>query len=219
MVLLPSLSKKLQNHLRLFIFNCVLYTNDILFLNDKTDISSIVALAAKNNRIAQMELFNLYHRQMLGLCVRMVERVDIAEDILQESFIKAFSQLKKLKEPKKFNGWFKRIVINQCVSYIRVTKNFEPIEEAIEGISDEDENDWYNTFSLEYINTEIDSLPQGCKQIFVLYLLEDYKHQQIAEMLNISVSTVKSQYQYALRLLREKLKVKLDEPIRKIYKG
>lgn len=175
------------------------------------DISHLVTLARKNNRIAQRELFNVCHRELLGLCIRMVDQSDIAEDLLQESFVTAFTELKKLNEPEKFKGWLKRIVINKCISHNRKFRHLESIENVkIEDIKEEDSS-WYKEYSIDSINKEIDRLPHGCRQIFILHLLEDYKHKNIAEMLNISVSTSKSQYQYALKVLRNKLKTNCYE--------
>ncbi|MFT6845019.1 MAG: RNA polymerase sigma-70 factor (ECF subfamily) [Flavobacteriales bacterium] len=172
----------------------------------KTDnISHLVLLASQQNLLAQQELYQRFSAEMLGLCLRMIGKNDVAEDALQEAFIKAFSQLSRLKEPNRFAGWFKRIVINECLIQLKQKNYLTAWEDELPQIAEEEENELEH-IGFETINIEIDKLPNGCRQILVLYLLEDLKHKEIAKMLNVSVSTVKSQYQYALKLLRTKLK-------------
>lgn len=178
-------------------------------MSKSTQIEKLVRLAAKNNCIAQREIFNIFHKELLGLGFRMLGRLDLAEDILQEAFIKAFLRIKKLKDPGKFEGWIKRIVINECIDHIKSVQFFESLEIEYFKIEDNDEPDWFKTIGFEEINIEIDNLPNGCRQIFVLYLIEGCKQKEIAKMLEISISTVKSQYQYALSILRKRLKLRL----------
>ena len=142
---------------------------------------------------------------MLGLCIRLAGDKYIAEDILQEGFIKAFTKLSKLRDHGKFGSWLRQIMANECMNFLKSTMQFENIDN-INIKHEEDEPSWYKSISFSQINQEIDKLPNGCRQIFTLYLLEEYKHSEIAQKLNISVSTVKSQYQYALKILRSNLK-------------
>lgn len=170
------------------------------------NIDKIVKLAIKNNALAQREIYSRYHAEMLGISIRMVGQRDVADDVVQEGFIKVFANLKKLKDPTKIRGWIKRIVLNEALSYIRKVQYFEPIDQEKIEEHYEEEECWYSDISFDKINQEIDRLPNGSRQIFTLYLIEQYKHREIAEMMNISVSTVKSQYQYALKILRSNLK-------------
>ena len=109
-----------------------------------------------------------------------------------------------MRDPTLFGGWLKRIVINKS---IQTVKNSFQVEEYLhdEKILEEENETWFNRISFEKLQEEIQQLPSGCRQIFTLYLLENYKHREIAEVLNISVSNSKSQYQYALKLLRQRL--------------
>jgi RNA polymerase sigma-70 factor (ECF subfamily) len=175
-------------------------------------LSHIVLLATQGNRLAQKDLYTRFHKEMLGLCIRMTGKRDAAEDILQEAFIKAFTGLSKLKKPASFAGWFKRIVVNLCIDYLNTFKVIADLDVSqAESLTEQDNGFWYTDLSFDIINNEIDNLPNGCRQVLVLYLIEDYKHKDIADLLNKSVSTIKSQYQYALKILRTRLTDKYND--------
>lgn len=175
-------------------------------MHNNLPIAQLVKQAQRQNQLAQLELFNRFSGQMLGLSCRIVGRQDVAEDLLQEAFVKAFKQLKSLKEPDRFAGWFKRIVVNQCMNHVNKQNLMELADNHTVLNSEEETDESYNEIDVSVINKAIDELPNGCRQVLVLYLIEEYKHKEIAEMLNVSVSTVKSQYQYGLKLVRKKVK-------------
>jgi len=130
-----------------------------------------------------------------------------AEDVLQDAFFQAYININKLRSIDSFGAWIKRIVINQCLKFLRSRILFSDID----SVNQEDENvsdDDINEYSMQQINNEIWELPDGCRIIFNLFLLENYTHKDIAEMLNISESTSKSQYQRARKLLQKRLKNK-----------
>ena len=130
-----------------------------------------------------------------------------AEDVLQDAFFQAYININKLRSIDRFGAWIKKIVINQCLKFLRSRILFTDID----SINQEDENvsdDDINEYSMQQINDEIQELPDGCRIIFNLFLLENYTHKDIAEMLNISESTSKSQYQRARKLLQKRLKSK-----------
>jgi RNA polymerase sigma factor (sigma-70 family) len=172
------------------------------------EIEELVKRAQKNDADAQKILYEKHIKEMLLLSYRMLSYSDEAKDAVQESFINAFQKLKKLKSEEKFKSWLKRIVINNCLKRLKVRIRNTDFKNNPDFV-DEEEDDLYGNISPEIIDEEINKLPTGCKQILTLYLLEDYKHKEIARMLNISESTSKSQYQRALTLLRIKLKTHL----------
>jgi RNA polymerase sigma factor (sigma-70 family) len=131
-----------------------------------------------------------------------------AEDILQEAFYLAFVNFDKLEKIDSFGAWLKKIVVNKCISFLRKQIHFVDIESTNHNQSDNDEN-WMKEIAMEEINKEIQQLPDGCRVVFNLYLLENYSHKQIADLLNISESTSKSQYHRAKSILRTQLKKKL----------
>lgn len=132
-----------------------------------------------------------------------------AEDILQESFITAFSRLGELKNPDVFGSWLKRIVINKCISLQRKRKiDFTELDEYRHGEVLESEEEMPEV-DQTLVHHAIRDLPTKGRAVLTLRALEGYSHKEIAETLDISVSTSKTQYSRALSLLNKKLKDKL----------
>lgn len=127
-----------------------------------------------------------------------------AEDMLQDAFILAFKSLHQVKQPEAVAGWLRRIVVNECIRQSRNRINRDDWNETHDLLTD-DEADWWQGISLEMIHQEIKNLPDGCRQVFVLYALEDYTHKEIAASMGISESTSKSQYHRSKGLLRERI--------------
>lgn len=178
-------------------------------MNRSENLDIIVKLASKHNTMAQHKLYDMFHREMLGLTVRMVGNVHDAEDLLQESFIAAFTNIGKLKDPSRFGGWLRQIVVNNSITHLKRRDYFSPLEEVRVDQFEDESDEWYKDLSFEEIRQEIDNLPNGCREIFTLYIIEEYKQREIAKMLGISLSTVKSQYRYSLSILRSKLNKQL----------
>lgn len=174
-------------------------------LKDIVYIDALVKKAKRNDLLAQRILYEIFSKDILMSCYRMTGNEEEAKDILQESFIIAFKRINRLKENSKFGAWLKQIAINNCLKYLKGKLYYESIDNNAEIVEDE-EDEWYTKVSFDQIMSEISQLANGCKQVFILYALEEYKHKEIAAYLNISESTSKSQYQYALKLLQERLK-------------
>ena len=146
----------------------------------------------------------MYSGSMFSICRRFIDNSADAEEILQDSFVKAFTKIGKLKDNSKFGSWLKKITINECVNFIKKKKIvFEEFSDSIQNIAYDDEQKF--NINPELVNKEIANLPDGCRVIFNLYLIENYKHKEIAKMLNITESTSKSQYQRAKQLLKNRL--------------
>lgn len=141
---------------------------------------------------------------MYNICLRMIGNKQDAEDILQDAFYLAYSNIKSLKSVDCFGAWIKRIVINQCIKFLQSRVHFADIELAKQEYEDNPDINLHE-FTMQDINNEIQKLPDGCRIIFNLYLLENYTHRQIAEILDVSESTSKSQYQRARQLLQKQL--------------
>jgi RNA polymerase sigma factor (sigma-70 family) len=149
--------------------------------------------------------FKLYSRGMYNICLRMVGNKQDAEDILQDAFCLAYLNIKSLRSEESFGAWIKKIVINQCLKFLRSRIVFADIDLNKHDQGEEHDLDLYD-FSMQEINEEIQKLPDGCRVVFNLFLLENYTHKQIAEIMEISESTSKSQYQRARQLLQKQLK-------------
>jgi RNA polymerase sigma factor (sigma-70 family) len=152
-------------------------------------------------------LFKTYSRGMYNISLRMLGNKQDAEDVLQDALMQAYSKLNSLKEVEKFGSWLKRIVINHCLHFIRDKISFSDLSNL--NLEEEEVGDLH-TFSMEEINESIRQLPDGCRIVFNLYLLENYSHKEVAIMLGISESTSKSQYQRARQLLQHQLNKKLN---------
>jgi len=157
---------------------------------------------------AQYQLYKQYSKAMYNIAIRFLNNKMDAEDILQESFVTAFSHLGELQNRDVFGSWLKRIVINNCISLQRKRKiAFEEIDEYRHGEVEElDES--IPAVDPARVHRAIRELPWKGRTVLVLRALEGYTHKEIAETLGISVSTSKTQYSRALALLNRKLKEK-----------
>jgi RNA polymerase sigma factor (sigma-70 family) len=158
----------------------------------------------EGERKAQKELYQTYCNAMYTLAYRITSDADLANDVLQDAFIDVFRDLKSFKSSGTIGSWIKTIVIRKATKQVRFENRFERFEEKHDvGIS-------YQTFSSRLLEREISALPEGYRTVFTLSEIEGYKHAEIASMLNISVSTSRTQLFHAKRTLRERLKNERD---------
>jgi len=173
-------------------------------LTDNFDhITQLVQQVQLGDKKAFEELFHLFSKSMLNTAYRIVKDQDLAHDVLQESFVKVYTKIQALKDPKGFAKWLKTITINQALSYVKWSNRHELSENEISYESNE--KDWYMDIPFQIIERAIMQLPKKCRIIFSLYALEGLRHQEIAKYLNVSESTSKSQYAYGLKLLKQSL--------------
>ena len=161
----------------------------------------------KDNR-AQKYLFDKYSPILLGICIRYCKNITEAEDILQEGFIKIFYNLDYYEGKGSFEGWMKRIVVNTAISYYHKNLKHRYQQDITDIQETSIENNKYETseFTKDELLNVIQSLPDGYRMAFNLYAIEGYKHKEIAEMLEIDISTSKSQYFRARLQIQKKLK-------------
>jgi RNA polymerase sigma-70 factor (ECF subfamily) len=164
----------------------------------------IIELSKAGNAKAQFELYSLYSRAMYGISMRMLNRREDAEDILQESFSEIFSKLNSFRYDSSFGAWAKRIVINKCINFLRKKRPDIRFEADLkETETEEDPIDYENLkFQVEQVKRAMAELPDGFRIVFSLYALEGYDHEEISSILGVSESTSKTQY------MRAKLKIK-----------
>lgn len=167
--------------------------------------TELIKKAAKNNREAQHTLFEVHAPKMLSVCRYYVKDVQKAEEVMLNGFFKAFTNLNSFKNEGSFEGWLRRIIVRESISFLRQQKE---IEFSIEEIKVP--NDYSITIESELevndIQQLIDDLPEGYKVVFIMYAIEGYKHHEIAELLNISEGTSKSQLFKARQCLQQKIK-------------
>jgi RNA polymerase sigma-70 factor, ECF subfamily len=175
-------------------------------INLHIDQNQLIAKAIENNRQAQHEIYNKFASKMLSVCRQYIKDVHHAEDVMITGFMKVFVNLNKFENKGSFEGWIKRIMIHECIDFLRVKKNSFNHKDIDDVVLTEDE-DFYelNDFSIDDIQLMIDNLPNGYKTVFNLYVIEGYKHQEIAEMLKISEGTSKSQLSHAKKMLQQQI--------------
>ncbi|WP_319479513.1 RNA polymerase sigma factor [uncultured Draconibacterium sp.] len=161
----------------------------------------MIRLCKKGDAKAQYRLYKLYCKGMYNVAIRLTNDKSMAEDVLQDAFVKAFSEIDKLKNEKAFGGWLKRIVINRSID---VTRKEKIVYSEVKNLGSDDNEiavEIDSGFSPERIHHYIKQLPDGAREILVLRALEGYKHAEIGEKLGISESTAKTQFFRAKQLL------------------
>lgn len=167
--------------------------------------SVLIKKALKNNREAQHVLFDLHAPKMLSVCRYYIKDVQHAEEVMLNGFFKVFSNLKSFKNEGSFEGWIRKIMVRESISFLRQQKKIEfSFEELI--IKDDYANNINTNIEVAEIQQLIDELPEGYRMVFVMYAIEGYKHHEIANLLKINEGTSKSQLFKARKMLQEKIK-------------
>jgi len=169
----------------------------------KSDLQHIFSKAKKNDRLAQKSLFEMFSGKMLSVANSYINNRDDAEDVLMNAFYKAFTKLEDCKNYESFPFWLRKIVVNDSINFIRKNKHIlyaetEFTDSIAEQIDDVDELS--KDIDLDVIFRE---MPIGYKLVFNLSVFEEKKHQEIAEILNISEGTSKSQLSKAKKWLKD----------------
>ena len=170
-------------------------------INLHREENEIIQLAVENNRQAQQMIYTKFAPKMLSVCRQYIKDVHHAEDLMITAFMKVFANLKNFEHKGSFEGWIRRIMVNECISYIRSQKKVHFLEE--EFYKEDSFNNIESDFSVDDIQFLIDSLPDGYRIIFNLFAIEGYKHHEIAKLLTISEGTSKSQLSHARKMLQK----------------
>ena len=160
----------------------------------------------QNNATSQRELYSRYSPKMLAVCYRFAHNREDAEDMLQEGFIKVFSQIHTFRSQGAFEGWIRRIVVHTCINHLKKNKRFNESVDIIHANSIQvREESVPSIVQAKQIVECIRLLPMGYRTVLNLYAIEGYTHKEIAEMLDIEESTSRSQYTRAKQMLEEVL--------------
>lgn len=165
----------------------------------------------KKDRMAQKLLFDRYSPKMNGICLRYLRHTEDAEDVLVEAFFKVLTNINQFKSSGSFEGWIRRIVVNECLMFLRRRHNFNMTVEVDANLKVQTDKNIEDELAAQDILDFLDQLPTGYRTIFNLYVLEGYKHREIAEMLNISINTSKSQLILAKKRMKSLL-IKANYP-------
>lgn len=160
-----------------------------------------------NDSRSQRELYDFFKPKVLGLCRRYTASREEAEDVFQETFIRVFQSIRQVRDVEHLEQWIKKITVNTAVNYFHKHKRHQHVMER-NGLS-QSNGDYeliLSHFSDEQLITLINTLPDGYRLVFNLYEVEGYSHAEIAELLNISEVTSRSQLNRAKQTLKNKLK-------------
>jgi len=159
----------------------------------------------RQNREAQHALYEFFSGKMYTLCCRYIKDKMEAEDVLVMAFTKIFERIDQYKNEGSFEGWIRRVMVNESLSYLRKNKNMY-LETDIEAADREPDYDRIESqLEAEDLMKLIASLPTGYRIVFNLYTVDGFSHQEIADQLGISENTSKSQLSRARALLQKKL--------------
>lgn len=166
--------------------------------------SSLIKKAASNSRKAQHQLYEMHAPKMLSICRYYIKDLQKAEEVMLNGFYKAFINLKNFKNEGSFEGWLRKIMVREAISFLRQDKKIEFYLEDVQ-IAQQPSNNIATVIELDDIQQYIDDLPEGYKLVFVMYAIEGYKHHEIATLLNINEGTSKSQLFKARQLLQNRI--------------
>ena len=169
----------------------------------------IIEKCKQNNRKAQMQLYNQYCDGMYIVAKRFLKDAADAEDVVQEAFIKAFTKLDQYKAEVTFGAWLKRIVVNKSIDFLKSKKQrlVELEEVHLKVIDTPDDDKWFveDAITLKDVKVAIHNLPEKYQYVVMLFLIEDYDHQEISEILGISEVASRTQLSRGKAKLKEQL--------------
>ena len=162
----------------------------------------------ENKPLTQRALYDRFSRKMMGVCLRYADGRDEAEDILQNGFIKVFENIESFKGSGSLEGWIRKIMVNTALNNYRQNKanrlkvDLDAVEYMLPG-----DNHVSSAIDAKELMKTIQQLPTGFRTVFNLFAIEGYSHKEIADQLNISEGTSKSQYSRARTYLQKALKI------------
>ncbi|NJO86659.1 MAG: RNA polymerase sigma factor [Lewinella sp.] len=164
----------------------------------------LVAACRHQDRRAQKELYDRYCRAMYTAAYRITGDFTLADDVLQEGFLKIFQKIETFRGESKVGAWIKVIIVRTALARIKREPNYEPLPPDF----NDQRIDWGGSrLDTDYLEKAIQRLPEGYRAVFVLVEVEGYSHQEVADLLGVSVGTSKSQLFYAKKKLREYLSI------------
>ncbi|MES2748517.1 MAG: sigma-70 family RNA polymerase sigma factor [Bacteroidota bacterium] len=169
------------------------------------DLEDLIKSCKKQNSKAQEELYHLYKNTLFVLCLKYCQNEAEAEDNLHNAFIEIFTNIKQFKGSGSFEGWMKRITINKAISSYKSSYKLIPLSDKTYADTQIEESE-LEEFTLDYILSLVQNLPNQYRLVFCLYELDNYSHAEIADMLEISVGTSKSNLHRAKMILKEQIK-------------
>ncbi|UII24958.1 sigma-70 family RNA polymerase sigma factor [Fulvivirga maritima] len=171
----------------------------------RSEEDTLIRQCKKQDNQAQKEVYEKYASTMLGICVRYIKEPGQAEDVMINGFVKVFEKIDQFKGDGSFEGWIRRIMVNDSLTYLRQNKSMYLEVDIEKADLEPDYSSLDNQLEAEDLLTMIQQLPTGYRTVFNLYAVEGFSHREIAEQLGISENTSKSQLSRARALLQKQL--------------
>ncbi len=168
----------------------------------------LISRCVAGDQEAHYQLYKLYSKAMYNTAWRITNDPDDAEDVLQEAFISAFRNLRHFRQDATFGSWLKKIVVNKAINFLKRKKMESIPEDENWDLAEKEQEEYAEPLTVERVKRAIQQLPDGYRSVLSLYLLEGYDHQEIAQILGITESTSKSQFNRSKKKLRELLNMK-----------
>lgn len=165
----------------------------------------LISECLKGKPSAQRELYDRYAPKMFGVCLRYAKNFHLAEDLLQEGFVRVFRYLDKYRELGSFEGWMRRIFINISIEHFRKQNLLYPVGDVNERDTAPVDNDAMNNMAVKDLLKLVSELSNGYRMVFNMYVIEGFNHKEIGEMLGISEGTSKSQLARARAILKTRV--------------
>ena len=170
--------------------------------------SALVAAARKGDMKAFERLYRLHSGKVMGLCLRMTRRRDVAEDCVQQTFIRAWRSLAAFEGRSAFGTWLHRIAVNEVLTFqrnhgTRAESDGEAVEDAQDAPAESPRE--YDSGEVMDVERALATVPPGSRHVVVLQTVYGYSHEEVADMLGIAVGTCKAQLHRGRRLLRERM--------------
>ena len=184
--------------------------------HESDQLKEIIEGCARGDRKCQQIIYQKHYEKMYSICIRYSKDKDDALDILQDGFIKVFTNIKLFASTGSFEGWVRKIIVNTAIDFYRKKKqsiiysNSEYVEANAEELSEEDENDAdYLNISTNEIMEAVHKLPPAYRTVFNMFVMDGFSHKEIAEQLGIAEGTSKSNLAKAKMNLKKNLANKI----------
>lgn len=173
--------------------------------SQEESVERLIEACLRGDRRSQFALYQRYRSMLYGVCLRYADSVETAEDLLQEVFVRVFTRLGQYRGEGSFEGWLRRIAVHASAEHYRNRAKTLPLQELTD-LPDE-ASPWASpdVWSERELLELVQALPDGCRAVFNLYVVEGYAHREIAELLGVSEGASRSQLAYARKKLNQAL--------------
>ena len=175
----------------------------VIQLHKKDHHQGTINLLKKQNRDAQQMVYSKYAPKMLGVCRQYIKDLQNAEEAMLNGFLKVFTKIDKFQSKGSFEGWIRRIMVNECISFLRLKKRLVFVEDDSYFKEEVNPKDFDDNEESSVLQNLVDKLKDDLKVVFNLYVIEEYKHREIAELLQITENASKLRYKKAKAILQE----------------